>query len=82
MAAAHLAYPDLVLDKFSSTDPGQDVESFIQMIERKITFALGDPPVNPDVLTKYIVQKKALFSCLLRGPAAEWYGSNIEAATS
>ena len=33
MAATHLAYPDLALDKFSGTDPDQDAESFIQLIE-------------------------------------------------
>ena len=44
MAATHLAYPDLALDKFSGTDPDQDAESFIQLIERKINFALGDAP--------------------------------------
>ena len=30
MAATHLAYPDLALDKFSGTDPDQDAEPFIQ----------------------------------------------------
>ena len=45
MAATHLAYPDLALDKFSGTDPDQDAESFIQLIERKINFALGDAPL-------------------------------------
>ena len=81
MAATHLAYPDLALDKFSGTDPDQDAESFIQLIERKINFALGDAPANLDALANYNFRKKALFSCLLRGPAAEWYGSTIEAAT-
>ena len=81
MAATHLAYPDLALDKFSGTDPDQDAESFIQLIERKINFALGDAPANPDALANYNFRKKALFSSLLRGPAAEWYGSTIEAAT-
>ena len=28
MTAAHLAYPDLAVDKFSGTDPDQDAESF------------------------------------------------------
>ena len=81
MAATHLAYPDLALDKFSGTDPDQDAESFIQLIERKINFALGDAPTNVDALANYKFRKKALFSSLLRGPAAEWYGSNIEPAT-
>ena len=40
MAAAHIAYPDLAMDKFSGTDLDQDAESFIQLIERKINFLL------------------------------------------
>ena len=66
MAATHLAYPDLALDKFSGTDPDQDAESFIQLIERKINFALGDAPANADALANYNFRKKALFSSLLR----------------
>ena len=81
MAATQLAYRDLALDNFSGTDPDQDAESFIQLIERKINFALGDAPANPDALANYNFRKKALFSSLLRGVAAEWYGSTIEAAT-
>ena len=46
MAAAHFAYPDLAVDKFPGTDPDQDAESFIQLIERKINFALGDAPAD------------------------------------
>ena len=46
MANTHLAYPDLAIDKFSGTDPDVDVESFIQLIERKINYALGDAPAD------------------------------------
>ena len=73
MAATHLAYPDLALDKFSGTDPDQDAESSVQLIERKINFALGDAPTDPHDLASYTFRKKALFSSLLRRPAAEWY---------
>ena len=79
MAATQLAYPDLTLDKFSGTDPDQDAESFIQLMERT-NFALGDAPANPDELANYTFRKKALFSSL-RGPGAEWYEGNVEAAT-
>ena len=82
MAAAHLAYPDLAVDKLSGTDPDQDAESFIQLIERKINFALGDEPADAGELANYTSRKKALFSSLLRGPAAEWYESNITNATT
>ena len=50
MANTHLAYPDLALDKFSGTDPDQDAESFVQLIERKINFALGDALADLDDL--------------------------------
>ena len=82
MANTHLAYPDLAIDKFSGTDPDQDAESFIQLIERKISFALGDAPGDAGELVNYTFSKKALFSSLLRGPAAEWYESNITNATT
>ena len=82
MANTHLAYPDLALDKFSGTDPDQDAESFVQLIERKINFALGDALADPDELISYTFCKKALFSSLLRGPAAEWFENNIENATT
>ena len=66
MANTHLAYSDLALDKFSGTDPDQDAESFVQLIERKINFALGDAPADLDDLVSYTFGKKALFSSLLR----------------
>ena len=82
MAAAHLAYPDLAVNKFFGTDPDQDAESFIQLIARKINFALGDAPADAEELANYTFRKKALFSSLLRGPAAEWYENNITNATT
>ena len=33
MASTRLAYPDLAIDKFSGTDPDQDAESFVQLID-------------------------------------------------
>ena len=78
----HLAYPDLPLDKFSGTDPEQDAEPFVQLIKGEIIFASHDAPADPDELVNYTVRKKALFSSLLRGPAAEWYEINIKKATT
>ena len=52
MANTQLAYPDLALDKFSGTDPDQDAESVIQLIERKINFALGDALADAGELVK------------------------------
>ena len=75
MANTHLAYPDLALDKFSAADPDQDAETFIHRIACKIIFALGtEPDEAADEHVIYLFRKKALFSSLLRGPAAEWYG--------
>ena len=78
MANAHLVYPDLALDKFSGTDPDQDAEAFIRLIECKINFALGtEPEAAADEHVIYLFRKQALFSSMLRVPAAEWYGSTI-----
>ena len=82
MAKIHLAYPDLALDKFSGTDPDQDAEYFVQLIERRINFALGDAPADLDDLVSYTFRNKALFSSLLRGPAADWYENDIENANT
>ena len=80
MASAHLAYPELALEKFSGTDPDQDAEAFIRLIECKINLALGTKPEADLEHVIYLFRKKALFSPLLRGPAAEWYGSTIQDA--
>ena len=72
MATKHLAYLDLATEKFIGTDPNQDAESFIQIIERKVNFALGEAPGDAGELANYTFRKKELFFSLLRGPAAEW----------
>ena len=62
MANAHLAYPDLALDNFSGTDPDQDAEAFIRLIECKINFALGtEPDAATDEHIIYIFRRKAFF---------------------
>ena len=61
MTNTHLAYPDLVMDKFSGTDPDQDAESFIQLIQRKIKFAPGDAPADVGELLNYTFRKKRCF---------------------
>ena len=78
MANAHLAYPDLALDKFSGTDADKDAEAFIRLIEFKTNFAIGtEPEAAADEHVIYLFRKKALISSLLRRPAAEWYESTI-----
>ena len=62
MANAHLAYPDLALEKFSGTDPDQDAEAFIRLKECKINFALGTwPDAADDANVIYLFRKKASF---------------------
>ena len=61
MAAAHLAYPDLAVDNFSGTDPDQNAQSFIQLIERKINFAHGDAFADAGELVNYISRRKRCF---------------------
>ena len=82
MAATHPVYPDVAIDKFSGTDPDQDAETFIQLIQRKINFAVGNAPGDAGELANYTLRKKTLISSLLRGPAAEWYESNITSSTT
>ena len=69
----------MALDKFSGTDLDQDAEKFIRLLECKNSFALGIEPDPADVEHAiYLFRKKVLFSSLLRGPAAEWYGSTTQ----
>ena len=65
MANSHPAYPDQALNKNSGTDPDQNPESFIKLIERKIKFALGDAPGDTNESVNYTFGKKTLFSSLL-----------------
>ena len=82
MAENTVSFPDLALDKFSGNDPDQDAKSFLLTVENKINFSLGSRPADNAERARYLFRKKALFSSLLRGPAAEWYADSItDAAT-
>ena len=82
MAENTVSFPDLALDKFSGNDPDQDAKSFLPTVENKINFSLGSRPADNAERARYLFRKKALFSSLLRGPAAEWYADSItDAAT-
>ena len=68
----------MALDKFSGTDPDQDAAAFIRLLECEINLALGtEPEAAADEYVICLFRKKALFSSLLRRPAAEWYGCTI-----
>ena len=77
MVNTHLGYLDLSIHKLSGTDSDQDAESFIQLMERNINFALGDAPGDAGELANYISRKKVLLFVLLRGPTADWCENNI-----
>ena len=82
MAENRVSFPDLALDNFSGNDPDQDAKSFLLTVENKINFSLGSRPTDNAERARYLFRKKALFSSLLRGPAAEWYAeSTNDAAT-
>ena len=60
MANANLVYPDLALDNFSGTDPDQDAEAFIRLIECKINFAFGtEPEAGESEHVIYLFSKKS-----------------------
>ena len=80
MAANTVSFPDLAFDKFSGNDPDQDAKSFLLTVENKINFPLGSRPTDIAERTRYLFRKKALFSSLLRGPAAEWYADSLNDA--
>ena len=82
MAKTHLAYPDLAINKLSGTNPDHDAETFVQLIEGKINFALGDAPGDACELSNYTSSNKSPFSSSIRGPAAEWYENNVTNPTT
>ena len=82
MAENTVSFPDLDLDKFLGKDPDQDAKSFLLTVDNKINFSFGTGPTDNAERARYLFRKKALFSSLLRGPAAEWYTDSIgDAAT-
>ena len=77
MAKNTVSFPDLALDKFSGNDLDQDGETFLFTVENKINFSVGSRPTDIAERTRYLFRNTALFSSLLRGPAAEWYADSI-----
>ena len=76
------AFPDLALDKFLGNDPDQNAKPFLLTVENKINFSLGSRPNDMAERARYIFGKKALFSSLLRRPAAERYADSIHDAAT
>ena len=82
MAENTVSFLDLALDKFSGNEPDQDAKSFLLTVENKINFSPGSRPTDIPERARYLFRKKALFSSLLRGPAAEWYADSINDAAT
>ena len=60
MPQPHLAYPDLAPAKLSGTDPDQDAEAFIRLIECKINFSLRTEQDPGDLEHAiYLIRKKS-----------------------
>ena len=65
-----VAYPDLALEKFIGIDSSEDLTAFIRLLEKKISFSLGNrPAVNENnIEIVYDDRRKALFGSVSRGP--------------
>ena len=77
MAENTVSFPDLALDKFLGNDPDQDAKLFLLTVKNKINFSLGSRPTDNVGRARYLFRKKALFSPLLRRPAAELHANSI-----
>ena len=78
-----VAYPDLALEKFIGIDSSEDPTAFIRLSEKKISFPLGSRPATNEnnIQTVCDDRRKAFFASVLRGPAAERFGSLDAALT-
>ena len=50
-AQIYLVYPDVCRDQFTGTDPDQDLEQFMQLIERSSDFLMAIPQQTEQHLT-------------------------------
>ena len=74
---AQANFNDVVMEKFSGTEPEDDADAFVKQVEHKIKVTLGQLPAPGNDRENYLFRQRALFASLLRGPAAEWYAANI-----
>ena len=72
----------MALDNFLRNEPYQDAKLFLLTFENKIIFSLGWQPLNTAEQVRYLFTKKALFSSVLRGPAADWYADSTDDAAT
>ena len=74
---AQANFNDVVMEKFSGTEPEDDADAFVKQVENKIKVTLGQLPAPGNDRENYLFRQRALFASLFRGPAAEWYAANI-----
>ena len=74
---AKASFNDVVMEKFSCTEPGDDADAFVKQVEHTIEVTLGQLPAPGTHRENYLFRQRALFASLPRGPAAEWYAANI-----
>ena len=74
---AQASFNDVVMEKFSGTQPEDDADAIVKQVEQKIKVALGQLPGLGNDRENYLFRQRALFATLLRRPAAEWYAANI-----
>ena len=74
---AQAKFNDVVMEKFSGTEPEDDANAFVKQVEYKIKVTLGQLPAPGYDRENYLFRQRALFASLLRGPAAEGYAANI-----
>ena len=70
-------FNDVVMEKFSGTEPEDDADAFVKQVEHKIKVTLGQLPAPGNDRENYLFRQRALFASLLHGPAAEWCAVNI-----
>ena len=72
---AHANFKDVVMAKFSGTEPEDDADAFVKQIEHKNKVTFLPAPGNDR--ENFLFRQRALFASLLRGPASDWNSANI-----
>ena len=74
---AQANFNDVVIEKFSGSEPEDDAHAFVKQVEHKIRVTLGQLAAPGNDRENYLFRQRALLAFLFRGPAAEWYAANI-----
>ena len=74
-------FNDVVMVKFSGTEPEVDVDAFVKHVEHKVKKTLGQLLAPSNDRENYLFRQRAFFVSLLCKPAAEWYAAIIKMIT-